>query len=156
LLSLGYAVWAFTTRRRIFQDFADGRSVTIDDAETSDALDTIFLVVAGLIVLIAVGWWLTRMLANTPRGGVLERAGLALVLLGAVVVVIGLVLTGGVTDAADRAAQGANGVTATAVMGGGFALLGVGLVVGLLAAVGQRGGADRSSSTGISPAAPGW
>lgn len=156
MLSLAYAVWAFTARRGIFQDFANGRSVTLDDAKSSDVLDTGFLIVAGLVALIALGWWLSRMLANKTSGRALDKAGIALALLGVIAVVVGLFLANGVADAADRTAQGESGVTATAVVGAGFGLLVVGLLIGMFTASGQQNAADSSSPTGPATAYPGW
>ncbi len=156
LLSLAYAAWAFTARRGIFSDFADGRSVSVDDAKSSDLLDTVFLIVAGLIALVALGLWLSRTLAKKASGGPVDRGGLALALLGALTVLIGLYLASGVTDAGDQTAQGEKGVTATWVMGGGFVLLSIGLLMGVLAVRGQRDPAHDSPDPGSAAPYPGW
>ena len=145
LLSLAYAVWAFTARRDIFQDFADGRSVSVDDAKSSDLLDTTFLVVAGLVALIAIGLWVSRLLSRKTERGGLEKTWLALALLGAVAVLVGLFLASGIADGGDQVSQGEEGVTATLVVGGGFALLAVGLLIGLLAALRERPAAAQGS-----------
>lgn len=157
LLSLAYAVWAFTARRGIFQDFADGRSVSVDDAKSSDLLDTIFLVVAGLVAVIAIGLWLAQLLGKRTGGGGLEKAGLAVALLGAVAVLVGLFLASGVTDSGDQASQGEEGVTATMVVGGGFALLAIGLLMGLLAALRAKPDGDYGSpATAPATGYAGW
>jgi hypothetical protein len=137
LLGLGYAVWAFTARRGIFADFADGISVTTDDARTSDRIDTVFLIVAGLVAAAALILWVVRLAEGRTRAGVLDLAGLAVAGVGVVVVVVGLFLSSGVSDSGSTVEQGENGVTATVVTGSGFALLAIGLLLGLLAARGS-------------------
>lgn len=69
-------------------------------------------------------------------------------MLGAIAVLVGLFLANGVTDAGDQAAQGEEGVTATMVVGGGFALLAIGLLIGLFAALRRRADADDGGSAG--------
>ncbi len=138
LASLGYAVWAMTARRGIFADFADNRPVSLDDAKTSDRLDTIFLVVAGALVLLALAVWLIRLMAGRARTGALTVAGFVLCGLGLVTVVVGLVLSGQVGNGGDRAAEGQDAVTATIVTGSGFIALALGLLIGLRVATPRR------------------
>jgi hypothetical protein len=145
LLSLVYAIWAFTARRGIFADFSDGNSVTSDDAKSSDNIDTILLVVAGLLVVIALAMWVMRKVNQRTSGGGLELGGLVVTGVGVVVVLIGLFLSSKISDGTDQAAQGDKGVTATLVTGGGFLIIAVGLVIGLLAV---RGRPDTGSSPG--------
>lgn len=156
LLSLAYAAWAFTARRGIFADFADGRSVSVDDAKSSDLLDTVFLLVAGLVALIALGLWLSSLLAKKTSGGLIDKVGLALAMLGALLVIVGLFLASGVTDAGDQIAQGEKGVTATWVVGGGFVLLAIGLLMGLMAVRDQPDAAYDNPDTGSATPYPGW
>lgn len=156
LLSLGYAAWALTARRGIFSDFADGRSVSVDDAKSSDLLDTVFLVVAGLVALVALGLWLSRTLSKKTSGGPVDRGGLALALLGALTVLIGLYLASGVTDAGDQVAQGEKGVTATWVVGGGFVLLAIGLLMGMIAVRDQPDPAYDSPDSNSANPYGGW
>jgi hypothetical protein len=137
LLGLGYAVWAFTARRGVFADFADGVNVTTDDARTSDQIDTIFLIVAGLVVAAALIVWVVRVVGGRTSGGALDLAGLAVASGGVIVVVVGLFLSAGVSDGGSTVEQGEKGVTATIVVGSGFVLLAVGLLLGLLAARGS-------------------
>jgi hypothetical protein len=134
LLGLGYAAWAFTARRGIFADFADGQTVTLDDARSSDRIDTIFLIVAGVVALAALVLWGARKAGGKTAGGGLEITGMVVATLGIIAVLIGLVLSGGVGDAGTTEEQGDQGVTATLVVGGGFTLLAIGLLVGLLTA----------------------
>jgi hypothetical protein len=136
LLGLGYAAWAFTARRGIFADFADGVSVTADDARTSDRIDTVFLIVAGLVAAAALVVWVIRVV-GARTSGALDLAGLAVAGVGVIVVVVGLFLSSGVSDGGSTVEQGENGVTATLVTGSGFALVAIGLLLGLLAARGS-------------------
>lgn len=149
--SLGYAVWAMTARRGIFADFADNRSVSLDDARTSDRVDTTFLVIAGAIAVIALAVWLACLLGGRARSGSLAVTGLVISGLGLVCVVVGLVLSGLVGDGGSRVDQGQKAVTATIVTGSGFIALAVGLLVGCLVA-GRSGttapGHQPSDATG--------
>ena len=122
-------VLASTARRGVFADFADGNPVSTDDAKSSDTMDTV-LIVAGVVVLVAIGLWITRLVAKQTDGGGLDLAGIALAGLGVLVVLVGLFLSGGITDADGQAAQGDKGVTATMVIGGGFLLVSLGLLIG--------------------------
>lgn len=141
LLGLSYAAWAFTARRAIFADFAAGNAVSGDDAKSSDTIDTVFLIVAGVVALVALGLWIARMAGRKTKGGALDLSGIALAGLGLVAVLIGLFLASTIGDADGQTAQGDKGVTATVVVGGGFALLAVGLLIGVFTARG-RGSAD--------------
>jgi hypothetical protein len=134
LLGLGYAVWAFTARRSVFADFADGVSVSTDDARTNDRIDTAFAIVAGLVIAVALVVWVWRKVRGETSGGPLEIAGLAVSGVGVVVVLVGLVLSAGVSDGGSTIEQGEKGVTATLVTGSGFVLLAIGLLLGLLTA----------------------
>ncbi len=154
LLSLGYAVWAFTARRGVFADFADGNPVSTDDAKSSDTMDTIFLIVAGVVVLVAIGLWITRLVAKQTDGGGFDLAGLALAGVGVLVVLVGLFLSGGITDADGQAAQGDKGVTATMVMGGGFLLLFLGLLIGTFTVRGS--GSTPAPAHAYQPTGPGY
>ncbi len=132
LLSLGYAAWAFTARRGIFQDFADGTLVTADDAKSSDTLDTVFLLVAGVVAVIGLLWLTKELLSRAVGKWVPKFAGLMVGVLGSVAVVMGLSLASNVPDPGSQAEQGDRGVTATVIVGGGFVLVAVGLLVGSL------------------------
>lgn len=129
VLCAAYALWAFTARRGIFADFSAGRAVTSGRARTSDRIDTVLIVVAGVAAVVAVVWWVTRRVrrrSGTPA----ELGGLAVTALGVLIVGVGLSLAGTVTDAATRVAQGDRGVTAAVVSGIGFAVLALGLLAG--------------------------
>lgn len=141
LLSLGYAAWAFTTRRGIFQDFADGSLVTADDAKSSDTIDTIFLLVAGLVAVIALLLLARELIRRTLGRWSLKLIGLSVGVLGAIAVVLGLALANDVADSGSQTEQGERGVTATVIVGGGFLVVAVGLLVG---SFGIRGNDNRS------------
>jgi heme/copper-type cytochrome/quinol oxidase subunit 2 len=143
--ALAYAAWAFTARRGIFADFAAGNSVSGDDAKSSDTIDTIFLIVVGVVVLVALGLWIARMAARKSQGGAVDISGIALAALGLVSVLVGLYLASTIVDADGQAAQGDKGVTATLVVGGGFALLAVGLLIGVFTVRGRGDTADSRS-----------
>ncbi len=150
LLCLAYAVWAFTARRGVFADFADGNAVSADDAKSSDTLDTIFLIVAGVVALVALGLWIARVAKKQTKGGAPDIIGLAIAGLGLVTVLVGLYLASAITDADGQSAQGDKGITATIVIGAGFALIAIACAVGASTAKG-RGGAgteDRRRGPG--------
>ena len=155
LLALTYAVWAFTARRGIFADFSNGTTVTTDDAKSSDNLDTVLLVVAGLLVVVALALWVMRKVNGKTAGGALDLAGLVVTGVGVVVVLVGLFLSSQISDGADQAAQGDRGVTATLVTGSGFLIVAIGLVIGILAV---RGTKDPAPQVYGQPAAdhPSW
>ncbi len=145
LLSLGYAAWAFTARRWIFAEFAAGNAVTSDDAESNDLVDTIFLAVVGVAAVIALLLLTREMLSRAAGKRGLQLTGLIMGSLAAGVVGLGLFLVSNVADSGTQAEQGDKGVTATWVIGGGFVLLAVGLVVG---SMGIRSTTSRRSATG--------
>ena len=130
LLSLGYAAWAFTARRWIFADFAAGNPVTSGDAESNDLVDTIFLAVVGVVAVIALLLLAKELLSRATGKRGLQLTGLIMGVLAAGVVGVGAFLVSNVADSGTQAEQGDKGVTATWVMGGGFVLLAVGLLVG--------------------------
>jgi len=132
LLSLGYAAWAFTARRGIFRDFADGTLVTADDAKSSDTLDTAFLLVAGIVAGIALLLLTKELLSRAVGKWGPKLAGLTVGVLGLVAVVMGLSLADSLSDSGSQAEGGDKGVTATVIVGGGFVLVAVGLLVGSL------------------------
>jgi hypothetical protein len=145
LLSLAYASWALTARRGIFSDFAQGRTVSVDEARSSDVLDTVLLVAAAVVTLAALVWWLSRMLTKRTTGDWVDKTGMVVSLLGATVVIVGLAMTNRVTSAAGQVAQGGRGVDATSVVATGFALLAVGLLMGIFAVGGHRVHDDGAS-----------
>jgi hypothetical protein len=151
LLSLVYTVWALTARRGIFVDFANGNPVGVGEARSNDRIDTTLLVAAGVVALVALALWLVRRFGGETSGGLVDSLGLGLAVLGAVLVVVGLYIASQVGSAADQAASGDRGVTASSVTAGGFALLALGLVLGLLAV---RDGRERTR-TSASPTSQG-
>ena len=162
LLSLVYAVWAFTARRGIFADFSHGTPVSSDHAKSSDRIDTVLLVLAGLVVIAALALWVTRMASGRTSGGALDLGGLAAAGVGVVVVLVGLFLSSRISDGIDQAAQGDRGVTATVLTGAGFLVIAIALAVGILAVRGGRastagatGTAGPSGSSTYAPTMPG-
>jgi hypothetical protein len=156
LLCLGYALWAFTARRGIFGDFASGRTVGVSAAEANDRIDTSWLIIAGVVTLVALALWLVHRLGRDTERSLLDVGGLVLAGLGTVVVVAGLVLAGRVSAAADSVSAGDRGVTASLVTGSGFMLLGVGLVLGLVALSRHPTAPTVTSSATVAGSYPGW
>lgn len=144
LTSVGYAIWALTARRGIFADFADNRSVSLDDAKTSDRLDTIFLVVAAAIAVIALALWVVRLMSGRARSGALTLVGFVISALGLVCVVVGLVMSGLVGDGGNRITEGEDAMTATIVTGSGFIALAIGLLIGCLVIAQSRSSVPSS------------
>lgn len=145
LLCLAYAGWALTARRGIFADFADGSSVSLEDARSNDTFDTLLLVATGVVVVVALVWWTARLARGRGGAGTWNTAGLGASAVGLLVVVVGLVVSGTVTGAGDKAEQGHRGVTVTWFLGGGFLLLAVGLLLGTWAVL------SASASTSHDP-----
>ncbi len=131
LACLGYAIWAMTARRAIFADFVDGVPVAVDRARTSDRLDTLFLVIAGALAVVALAWWLVQIIAGKAGAGGLVIFGFVVAGLGMVTVVVGLVMSGLVSDGGSRVEDGRQAVTATIVTGCGFLVLAVALLIGV-------------------------
>jgi hypothetical protein len=146
MLSLGYTAWAWTARRGIFADFGAGRAVSSQDARTSDRIDTVALVVAGVAVLVAVVWWVVRHARRQTTSSALDRIGLGTIAVGVVTVGAGLWLSAAVTDATTQTAQGDKGVTAALVTGAGFLILALGLLLG---SAGLRARPDPASPDAI-------
>ncbi len=145
ILGLGYAGWAFSARRGIFADFAAGNAVSGDDAKSSDTIDTVFLIVAGVAALVALGVWIARMAGRKTKRGALNLSGITVAGLGLVAALIGLFLASTIGDADGQTAQGDKGVSATLVVGGGFALLAVGLLIGVFTVRPSKNADTRSS-----------
>ncbi|MBA2445264.1 MAG: hypothetical protein H0V49_08035 [Nocardioidaceae bacterium] len=115
--------------------------MTADDAKSSDTLDTIFLLVAGVVAVIALLLLARELIRRTLGRWVLKLIGLSVGVLGAIAVVFGLALANELADSGGQAEQGDKGVTATVIVGGGFLLVAVGLLAG---SFGIRGNDDRS------------
>lgn len=147
LLSLAYGIWALTARRGLFEDFARGAQVDLGTARTSDAVNTVWWIVALVVVAIALGWWLLRWFADDAYGGALDTAGVVVVAVGVIVVILGLFMTLGIEGAAGPVDQGRAGATSAAVTGCGFLVIALGLVLGLAALV-----PDRRPKAGPQPA----
>jgi hypothetical protein len=127
----GYASWALFHRHGIFKDFANGTSsLTVDDAKSSDNIDSVLLVVAFLIIAAAVSWWILLRVGGRTSGGGLELGGFAAVALGLILVVIGLIMSAGVSTDGTQRDEGNKAASAAILYGLGFAVLAVGLVIG--------------------------
>ncbi|MGI8699782.1 MAG: hypothetical protein ACR2JU_00960 [Nocardioidaceae bacterium] len=156
LACLGYAIWALTARRGIFADFADNRSVSLDDARSSDRLDTVFLVVAAAIAVIALALWLIRLLNGRARSGAPTVAGFVISALGLACVVVGLVLSGLVGGDGSRTDEGRQAAAAAIVTGCGFIALALGLLIGTLVVARSRNSARANGSGDTAGAPAGW
>jgi hypothetical protein len=152
--SIVYAVWAMTARRGIFADFADDKFVSLDSAKSSDRTDTILLVIAGGLAVLALALWLIRLLAGKARGGMLTLLGFVVSLAGLACVVVGLVLSGMVDGGESRADEGQKAVTSTVVTGAGFVAIAVGLLIGLLVVKARPASTDTTQSTPSTPSTP--
>jgi hypothetical protein len=131
LFALGYAAWSLTARLGIFADFADGITVTREDAQASDSIDLVLVLFTSGLALLALATWFLA--ARRASRGTASMVGWILALAGVVVVFAGLALGSSITDAGDQIAQGERGVTACVVTGIGFAVLAVGMLVGATA-----------------------
>jgi hypothetical protein len=154
--SIGYAVWAMTARRGIFADFADNKAVSLSHAKSSDRTDTILLIIAGGLAVLALALWLIRLLGGKARGGTLTLLGFLASLAGMACVVVGLVLSGMVSDGSDRVDEGNRAVTSTVVTGAGFIAIAVGLLIGLLVVKRRRDATQDAPAPGPTPTAAPW
>ena len=138
LAALGYAAWALTTRRGIFaQISADPTSVSPVEAADSDGLDIILLIGCGVLATAAlVGWLVVR--GRQRNAGTLDLVGFVLAGLGVVAVAVGCLLFAGLGGNPDRAVAG------YWALGGGFGLIGIGLLCGIAATYAKT--AARSGS----------
>lgn len=155
LLALGYAVWSFTGRRGIFSDFATGRAVAVTEARSNDRIDTVLLIGTGVVALLAVAWWVARKFAGQTSGRLPDDLGMALMALGTVVIVVGLVVASRVGGAVDQVTSGDRGVAASVVTGIGFLVLGVGLAMGASAVL-HRNPETSDPSPGLVAGHAGW
>jgi hypothetical protein len=151
LASIGYAVWAFTARRGIFADFADNKTVSLSHARSSDRTDTILLIVAGGLAVLALAVWLIRLLSGRARAGALTGLGFVVSLAGMVCVVVGLVMSGTVDGGTNQVDEGQRAVTSTVVTGSGFIALAVGLLIGLLVVARRRDKTDKTAQPDTTP-----
>jgi len=146
LTSLGYGVYALIARRGLFADISDDpASVSRDDAESSDTLNTVLVWVAVSLALIAFLMWVAAMIAARRGRNGLGVTGLALVVIGGAAAVVGALLLNGV-DSTDEAGDGAGHYV---IIGIGFVVMGIGLLLGALAL-------RRRATAATSPAAPGY
>ena len=125
LAALGYAAWALTARRGIFAEIsADPTSVTSVDATGSDRLDIVLLIGCSVLAAAAlVGWLVVRLRQRST--GPLDLIGFLLAGLGVVAVAVGCLLFAGPGGDPDRAVAG------YWALGGGFGLVGLGLLCGI-------------------------
>jgi heme/copper-type cytochrome/quinol oxidase subunit 1 len=150
LLSVVYALWELTARRGIFADFQAGRAVTLGQARTSDRLDTVLAVVAGVAAVAALVWWVSDRV-HRKSGTRAEACAFVVTVVGAVTIAVGMLLASAVTNAGTQAAQGGRGITAANVLGIGFVVLAAGL---LLAAVSVRRAPARNVSQPVAQSFP--
>jgi len=139
LASLGYGVFAVAARRGLYADIAaDAASVSSSDAQSSDTLNAVLGWLAIALVTLAVALWVVSMVSARRGAGGLGATGLGSVLIGAALAVSGAVGVSGV-GLASEADAGASGYV---LVGSGFLVMAVGLLVGMAAlrrpAVGTR------------------
>jgi hypothetical protein len=129
LAALGYAGFALTLRRGIYADLDDDpTSVSKDDAESSDNLNAIGLWVAGVLIGIAFVLLIASMVsARRGRNG-LGIVAIVLVVVGGAAAAWGCLLVNGVDDITEAG----DAVTGYLVAGPAFAVMGIGLILGLL------------------------
>lgn len=144
IATIVYAVWEFTARRAIFADFANGRTVSLDRASTSDLIDNILLGIAGSLAVLGLLVWLIRRASGRTTRGAADALGLVLWVLGAIAAVLGLVLLELIHGSGGPLSQGRHAEVFTVIAGGGFAVIAVSLVVGL-SAQGNRAGPNVSA-----------
>ncbi len=140
LTALGYGLYALIARRGIYADISDDpSSVSSDDADSSDTLNSVLLWVAVALVVLAVVLWLAAMIsARRGRGG-LGWTGLALILVGAAAAVVGALLLSGVEKG-----EAEDGARDYVLIGLGFVLIAIGLLLGTAAL--RRGPSDSRAA----------
>jgi hypothetical protein len=127
----GYAGWALFHRHGIFKDFANGTStLTVDDAKSSDNIDSVLLLITFVIIAAAVSWWILLRVGGRTSGGGLELGGFAAVALGIILAVIGLIVSAGVSTDGTQRDEGNKAASAAILYGIGFAVIAIGLLVG--------------------------
>lgn len=147
LAALVYGGYAIIVRRGVFADLADdASSVSADAASSSDTLNGVLLLVAVVLVLIAVALWVAALLTAKRGRNTMGYAAFGAVGVGIVAAVVGGVLSSGVDDVAEAGTA----ATAYIVVGAGFVLIALGL---LLAAVAIR--SARSPGGGPVSGTPG-
>jgi hypothetical protein len=129
IAALGYAGFALTLRRSVYADLDDDpTSVSKDDAESSDNLNAIGLWVAGVLIGIALLLLIMSMIsARRGRNG-LGITAIVVVVVGAAAAVWGCLAVNDVDDITEAG----DAVTGYLVAGPGFAVMGIGLILGLL------------------------
>jgi len=145
LAGLTYGIYALIARRGIYSDIADDpSSVLADDAESSDTLNAVLLWVAVALIVLALLLWLAAIVsARRGRGG-LGWTGLVLVLAGGAAAIVGAVLVGGVGSASEAG----DGATGYVVVGVGFLLMSLGLLLGAAALRREASPAGTGSQPG--------
>ncbi len=148
LAGLGYGGYALSARRGIYSSIADDPgSVTPADAQNSDTLNAVLLWVSLALIAVGLVAWVVALIAARRGCNGLGWAGLALVVLGAGVAVVGAIVVGGVGSTSDAG----NGATGYLLVGIGFVVMALGLLLGV---VSLRRPAAAGSSTGPAPYPP--
>lgn len=144
--ALVYGGYAASARRGVFSDLAsDASSVSRDAAASSDTTNGILLVVALVIVVVAVGLWVTVVLAAGKGRNTLGYAGFGALGVGIIAALVGGFLSTGAESIEDAGKV----ATAYVLVGLGFIVMAIGL---LLAAIALRqSGTDDDARPSASP-----
>lgn len=149
-----YAVFAFTSRHSMFSDIEHGSKPTsslLDDAKSNDTLNSVLVWIAIVVGVAALVLWLVALVRDNRGRSSLGVAGLGLVTVGVLVAVVGALIVNSAIN--DRDAGKA--ATDVYVLGLGFALCAVGLLLGALALrASPAAPSGTTSAAGSSP--PGY
>ena len=133
LTGLGYSVWVITARRGIFADIATTTSgpgaVTLQDARSSDAVDSGWLWATTVLLVTALLLWAVTWLVERTHLGPIGFAGLSMIGFGLLVVAVGSLLASLVGDDPVKAVRAVAGYS---VIGAGFMLVSLGLLAGVV------------------------
>ncbi|MGH3355618.1 MAG: hypothetical protein ACRDOJ_06940 [Nocardioidaceae bacterium] len=139
LTVLGYSAWVLTSRRAIFAAIADSAqssaaaqgagTVSLATARSNDALNAGWLWATTVVTVVALLLWFGARVVARLRFGPVGFAGLAMLAVGLLVVVGGSYLSAMVDGDPDEAGMAVLGYSVT---GGGFLLMSLGLLAGML------------------------
>jgi hypothetical protein len=133
LTGLGYSVWVITARRGIFSDIAQATygpgAVSLQEARSSDAVDSGWLWATTVLLGTALLLWAVTWLVERTRLGPIGFAGLSMIGFGLLVVVVGSLLASLVDGDPQQAVRAVAGYS---LIGAGFMLVSLGLLTGVV------------------------